>query len=66
MITWIILGFFGLSFASSVLVYAACVASSRADSAKQKALLRYYDEMKLNAVADTQKLMHSPQMALNV
>ena len=64
MITTIILSFFGLSCLASLLVLAACVASSRADRMLQGAFGQTFVDSEQFAVAEGQQTVATPQLSL--
>ena len=64
MITAIILSFFGLSGLASLLVFAACVASARADRMMQGAFGPTLVGSEQFAVADSQQAIANPQLSL--
>ncbi len=64
MITTIILSFFGASFLASLFVFAACVASSRADRIQQGAFGPAFVGSEQFAVADSQQAVANPQLSL--
>jgi hypothetical protein len=64
MITTIILSFFGLSCLASLLVLAACVASSRADQMMQGAFGQTLVDSDQFAFADGQQTAATPQLSL--
>lgn len=63
MITAIILSFFGLSCLASIVVFAACVASSRADEIQRGA----YEELAMatRMAATHGELVSTPKLALS-
>lgn len=64
MITTIILSFFGASFLASLFVFAACVASSRADRIQQGAFGPTFAAGEQFVVADSQQAGANPQLSL--
>ncbi len=64
MITGIILSFFGASSLASLLVFAACVASSRADRIQRGAFPQTFANGEQFAVVDGQQAVATPQLSL--
>ena len=64
MITGIILSFFGASCLASLIVFAACVASSRADQIQQGAFEHAHVAGGRFAGAEGQQLVAQPQLTL--
>lgn len=65
MITGIILSFFGASCFASVVVFAACAASARADQIQQEAFSSYYDEVETISTESHRGVAAKSQLALN-
>jgi len=65
MITTLIIAFFGLSCFASVVVFAACVASARADEVQRHAFSNFYEETEQYAVERRPKLVTAGKLALN-
>lgn len=65
MITSLIVAFFGASSLASVIVFAACAASARADEIQRDAFSHLYDEAEQYASEHRQRVATSGQLALN-
>ncbi|HRW09976.1 MAG TPA: hypothetical protein P5121_32965 [Caldilineaceae bacterium] len=65
MITTIVVSFFGASCLASVVVFAACAASARADEVQRQAFSHFYEENEQYTVEKHQKVAASRQLALN-
>ena len=65
MITGIILSFFGASCLASVVVFAACAASARADQIQHEAFSHFYDETEQFVIDGRKKVIGNTQLALN-
>ncbi len=65
MITGIILSFFAASCLASIIVFAACAASGRADQIQREAFGQLYNESEQVAVSGGKQLVGNNQLALN-
>ncbi len=65
MLTTIIIAFFGASCFASVVVFAACAASARADEIQRQAFSHFYEEVEQYPVEKRTKVTAAGQLALN-
>jgi len=65
MITSLIIMFFGASSLASIIVFAACAASARADEIQREAFSHFYDDAEQYANENRQRVATSRQLALN-
>ena len=65
MITSIIVAFFGASCFASVVVFAACAASARADEIQRHAFSHFYEESEQYATEKRHKIASASKLALN-
>ncbi|MCB0182969.1 MAG: hypothetical protein R2867_04190 [Caldilineaceae bacterium] len=65
MITGIILSFFGASSLASIVVFAACVASGRADQIRQDAFVHFSQDSEQSAVGAGSQRVGNQQLTLN-
>ncbi len=65
MITSIIVAFFGASCFASVVVFAACAASARADEIQRQAFSHFYEETEQYPAEKRQKIASTGKLALN-
>ncbi len=65
MIMTIILGFLGTSCLASVVVFAACAASARADEVQRQAFASFQEENEIYPVEERRKVAGNVQLALN-
>ncbi|MEZ4676864.1 MAG: hypothetical protein R2932_21840 [Caldilineaceae bacterium] len=65
MITTLILMFFGASCLASIVVFAACAASARADEMQRQAFAGYFEENEVTIVERRQKITAGGRLALN-
>lgn len=65
MVTGILLGFLGTSCLASVVVFAACAASARADEIQRLAFTNDQEETELYPVEERRKALGNVQLALN-
>lgn len=65
MVTTIILAFFGVSSLASVIVFAACAASARADQIQREAFSGLYEEAEHLMSEKRKTVVGNNQLALN-
>lgn len=65
MVTTIIIGFFAASSVASVVVFAACAASARADEIQRQAFSQFYEEGVQQVNEKRSSVATTGQLALN-
>lgn len=65
MVTGILLGFLGTSCLASVVVFAACAASARADEIQRQAFTNYLEDSEVYPVEERRQAISNVQLALN-
>lgn len=65
MITTLIVAFFGASCFASVVVFAACAASARADEIQRQSFSHFYEESEQYSAEKRQKITSAGKLALN-
>lgn len=66
MITSVIVGFFGASCLASIVVFAACAASARADEIQRQAFSNFYEEADHASNGKRQQGTPTGKLALNL